>query len=339
MKIPQLNKYNFPGRVDYRLVMLILLILVTPLNVLGIKEAYNGPGRLPDLIDTSDHIVIAECIQEITDQTSPGLKHIEFSSVTSIKGGAISTPIILTLNSKRVSYRILHDAKRILLFLAVNEAGQIGLTNKDSCIRLEGADLEITDFIKRYIEIHNHEHRNSLLYEFIFETLDEMSSDYLKENLAEDLWSLTEGRRGITFDGKQRHTVVNTLLASQSTRITEPLFLVLDAINSDDVNECFIHTLFHTENSRSIQYRLPPVLAKRKELLKACISQLEDQSDPKIIGKAISHLYLVKDAELLPALRTLSERNASSRPVIKNFLQKSGMSQGRAAFLKEQDPN
>ena len=314
-------------------ILLLVVFTLSPNYAWSVDERHDGPGRLPDLIDQSDFIMVAEFSKEESQDDSPLMKKIHFSLVKGLMGDPIPQFVILTTSYKRIRYAILQGAERILLFLKETEDGKIELTFKDSAIRLEGNDSGVEEIVERYIAIRRSTDRKKLLKSFIFENLSTSHSDYIKETLAEDFWGSVEGRRNFKLSEEEHRIIIDAALASQSAKTTEPLCLVLDSTNSDQVVDGCLHSLLNTDGGGP--YRLAGVIAKRKKLLDRFLLKLQREENKGKLSQRMSQLYLVPDDVLIPKLRELWTKNPVSRSVVEGHLKMSARTEKKDALLNE----
>lgn len=339
----EMLKFIMPKLYTKKLDLFLTICLIIFIGFISSKcnarEIFNvsDPGRLVNLLDESDYIVVAKCEKDQSAERG-ALRILDFTIVEQIKGENMLKNLSMGLNPRYYPYEILYDGKPVLLFLR-HENNRFYPVQPSSCFQIKAPNLDIAAKVKEYIRINSFSDVNRrvlLKREYIFNNLVSVGDSFIKENVAEDLWEIIQNSKLFKLTEKDVDIIVNAILNSQSYKITQPLCLVLDVSGSEKVVEACLHSLLKTESLfRDVNYRLAPIVAKRKALATGLIKEAFNEQNSRRIWAIITQLYMTPDKEFVHLMEKLWHANRVSRPLIRDLLGRSSSSDERKALLNK----
>jgi hypothetical protein len=311
-----------PPRQRWTLLDWLLPFAVGTAAVMAMTDVVRGPGRLSELIRTSDYIVVATCTRTQALDVAT-LYQLDFTVAQKLKGDVASVSLILGERASPV-FSMLIRGRPCLLFLRRVEAGQPKLTTSTSAVALEGPDASLPAVVVRKLAIEamaDPPARVSALKQLAFAFLAADGDSYIKENLAEDLLELHLRDPALRLSAAELDSLGRAATNARSSQLAIPLALLLERQNAPDADAACLHAFLQTDALvADEQFRLAPALARRAALRERFVREIEATTDPARIGQMLTQLHQVDETTQTAFYERLWQKNPATRAELKHLM-------------------
>lgn len=304
--------------------MLLGALTIALCSVLwGIDEMPMGPGRISELVESSEYILIAECQEDVPSRHGSLLRIIKLAVIRKLKGKEQLSTVTFRVLQETEAYGLLRRGK-VILFLRKYDADVPWQNSRFETLRLAGPDLALGDQIERYIRLaglEDREARHAQLKRFVIENLRVPDGATMKPYAAQLLVELSRDEKGFGLTEDERNAVAEAALASTALDVVDLLSAALDPSGSAKTADVALHAVglaLKAEGRGRYCPHLPVLVGKHQRLFDGVVAEALRCEEPGRLGFLIGLLHGTPEQAGAVALRRLWIANASARPVIRH---------------------